>query len=126
MNVRVLGRMTGDGSDFPDPVAAPPEGLLAVGGDLSPARLVAAYLRGIYPWYDRGTPILWWSPDPRAARCCRTNCTFRAAWRGASASNTFEVTFDKAFALVIRRCATPRPGRDAARHLAGARHDQRL
>uniref|UniRef100_B8DJU2 Leucyl/phenylalanyl-tRNA--protein transferase n=1 Tax=Nitratidesulfovibrio vulgaris (strain DSM 19637 / Miyazaki F) TaxID=883 RepID=B8DJU2_NITV9 len=110
MNVRVLGRMAGDGSDFPDPVAAPPEGLLAVGGDLSPARLVAAYLRGIYPWYDRGTPILWWSPDPRCALLPDELHVSRSLAR-CIRSNAFEVTFDKAFALVIRRCAaTPRQG----------------
>jgi leucyl/phenylalanyl-tRNA---protein transferase len=43
-----------------------PDGLLAAGGDLSPSRLLAAYRRGIFPWYSRGQPILWWSPDPRA------------------------------------------------------------
>jgi leucyl/phenylalanyl-tRNA--protein transferase len=43
-----------------------PDGLLAAGGDLSPERLLAAYRRGIFPWYSRGQPILWWSPDPRA------------------------------------------------------------
>src|SRR5207302_4464119 len=43
-----------------------PSGLLAAGGDLSPARLIAAYRRGIFPWYSPGQPVLWWSPDPRA------------------------------------------------------------
>lgn len=110
MNVRVLGRMTGDGSDFPDPAAAPPEGLLAVGGDLSPARLVAAYMRGIFPWYDRGTPILWWSPDPRCA-LLPGNLHVSSSLARRIRSDAFEISFDKAFALVIRRCAaTPRPG----------------
>ncbi|MBX9848045.1 MAG: leucyl/phenylalanyl-tRNA--protein transferase, partial [Rhodocyclaceae bacterium] len=44
---------------------AGPNGLLAAGGDLSPERLLAAYTRGIFPWYSAGDPILWWSPDPR-------------------------------------------------------------
>ena len=50
---------------FPDPELAEPEGLLAVGGDLSPERLILAYKNGIFPWFDPGEPILWWSPDPR-------------------------------------------------------------
>src|SRR5262245_140786 len=55
-----------------------PDGLLAAGGDLSPSRLLAAYRRGIFPWYSRGQPILWWCPDPRAVlfpaevRCTRS------------------------------------------------------
>ena len=50
---------------FPDPEEAEPEGLLAVGGDLSPERLLLAYSMGIFPWYSEEDPILWWSPDPR-------------------------------------------------------------
>src|SRR5262245_15720600 len=50
---------------FPDPRLAHTSGLLAIGGDLSPERLLDAYSRGIFPWYSEGEPILWWSPDPR-------------------------------------------------------------
>ena len=50
---------------FPDPRQAGVEGLVAVGGDLTPARLVEAYRQGVFPWYDLGSPILWWCPDPR-------------------------------------------------------------
>ena len=50
---------------FPDPEGADPEGLVAVGGDLSVRRLLAAYGAGIFPWYGEGQPLLWWSPDPR-------------------------------------------------------------
>ena len=50
---------------FPDPARAEPDGLLAVGGDLSPERLLSAYAAGIFPWYGEDSPILWWSPDPR-------------------------------------------------------------
>ncbi len=56
-----------------------PNGLLAAGGDLSPRRLIAAYRRGVFPWFAAGQPILWWSPDPRAVlfprefHCSRTN-----------------------------------------------------
>lgn len=52
---------------FPDPQLAEPDGLLAVGGDLSPPRILAAYQQGIFPWYSEGEPILWWSPAPRLA-----------------------------------------------------------
>ena len=50
---------------FPSLEEATPEGLVAVGGDLSRGRLLAAYRQGIFPWYSEGQPILWWSPDPR-------------------------------------------------------------
>ena len=50
---------------FPSPYLASKEGLLAIGGDLSPDRLLLAYSNGIFPWYSEGEPILWWSPDPR-------------------------------------------------------------
>lgn len=110
MNVRVLGRMTGEGADFPDPALASSQGLLAVGGDLSPARLVAAYMRGIYPWYERGTPILWWSPDPRCALLPDELHVSRSLARCIRA-DAFEITFDTAFAAVVRQCARmPRPG----------------
>ena len=50
---------------FPDPAFASDEGIVAIGGDLSPERLLLAYRMGIFPWYNLGEPILWWSPDPR-------------------------------------------------------------
>jgi leucyl/phenylalanyl-tRNA---protein transferase len=85
-----------------------PAGLLAAGGDLSPARLLAAYRRGIFPWYSPGQPVLWWSPDPRAVlfpdefRCSRSlGKTLRNAG--------FSVTIDRDFAAVIDCCAAPRP-----------------
>jgi leucyl/phenylalanyl-tRNA---protein transferase len=85
-----------------------PAGLLAAGGDLSPARLLAAYRRGIFPWYSPGQPVLWWSPDPRAVlfpeefRCSRSlGKTLR--------NGGFSVTIDADFAAVIDSCAAPRP-----------------
>ena len=54
------------GFQFPHPDLAQSDGLLAIGGDLSSATLISAYSQGIFPWYDNSTPILWWSPDPRA------------------------------------------------------------
>ena len=95
---------------FPDPALAEPDGLLAVGGDLSPERLVAAYSEGIFPWYDGRSPILWWSPDPRLVLEPRdlhvAHSLGRTLRRG-----TYRVTADSAFEEVIRRCAArDRPG----------------
>lgn len=86
-----------------------PDGLLAAGGDLSMARLLAAYARGIFPWYSPGEPILWWSPDPR--------CVFDTARPHVSrrmnrwlAGSRWSITADLAFDEVIDGCAAPRPG----------------
>jgi len=94
---------------FPDPQRAlhEPDGLLAVGGDLSPERLLAAYRRGIFPWYEAGQPILWWSPDPRAVLLpdeIRVSTSLRKTLR----SRDIEVTLDRAFADVMSGCAAPR------------------
>lgn len=97
---------------FPDPAEADPDGLLAVGGDLSPHRLIAAYSQGIFPWYAEGSPILWWSPDPRLAL---TPCELHvpASLRRVLNSGRFRFSLDTAFGRVIRACAaTPRPGQD--------------
>ena len=87
-----------------------PDGLLAIGGDLSPPRLLNAYRHGIFPWYSQGQPILWWSPDPRtmfATDGVRLGSKFRRGLR----RSTWEIRADTAFAEVIRACAeTPRPG----------------
>lgn len=95
---------------FPHPSAAPPEGLLAAGGDLSPQRLVLAYQYGIFPWFNEGEPILWWSPDPRFVlypRKIKVSKSMRRILRKAP----FEITFDRAFADVIEACASvPREG----------------
>ncbi len=95
---------------FPDPSRAEPDGLLAVGGDLEPERLLAAYAQGIFPWYDDRSPILWWSPDPRLvlepAELHVSRTLARTLRRG-----TYRVTADTAFERVIRRCADKgRPG----------------
>ena len=88
---------------FPPPHLATREGLLAVGGDLSPGRLLVAYRQGIFPWYSEGDPILWWSPDPRMVLYPHE---FRAS---KSLGKTlrrqrYQVTFDTAFDQVIRNC----------------------
>jgi len=97
---------------FPDPDLAEPDGLLAVGGDLSERRLVAAYAEGIFPWYSPGSPILWWAPDPRAVLLPEDLHVSRSL-RKAMRSGRYRVRADTAFGSVIRRCAEkPRPGQD--------------
>jgi leucyl/phenylalanyl-tRNA---protein transferase len=95
---------------FPDPANAmrEPNGLLAFGGDLSPARLLAAYRQGIFPWFNEPEPILWWSPDPR---CVFRTDTLHAnrSLRRALDGKAWEVSVDGAFARVVRACAGPRP-----------------
>lgn len=97
---------------FPDPEEADADGLLAVGGDLSPQRLVAAYSAGIFPWYSAGSPILWWSPDPRLVLEPEALHVPKSLRRVLN-SGRFRFTLDQAFAQVICSCArTPRPGQD--------------
>jgi len=93
---------------FPPPHLASRDGLLAVGGDLSPERLLLAYRSGIFPWYDEGEPILWWSPDPRLVLL---PAQFHVSRRLARTLRAFKVTCDTAFRDVIEACAcAPRPG----------------
>lgn len=84
-----------------------PEGLLAAGGDLSEARLLYAYQHGIFPWYDNGQPILWWSPNPR---CVLRPARFHVArrWRRSLAKSTAHIVFNRDFPAVVRACAEPR------------------
>jgi len=93
---------------FPPPEEADPSGLLAVGGDLAPERLMLAYAMGIFPWFDAEQPILWHSPDPRLV-LVPSDLVVSRTLRRALARAAFEVTLDTAFAQVIRACAeTPR------------------
>ena len=86
-----------------------PDGLLAIGGDLSPERVVQAYRQGIFPWYDESQPILWWSPDPRMVLYPAELHVSRSL-RKLLRQGRFSVTFDQAFGQVIRGCAAPRNG----------------
>ncbi|HEY8038916.1 MAG TPA: leucyl/phenylalanyl-tRNA--protein transferase [Polyangiaceae bacterium] len=96
---------------FPPPEHAV-EGLLAVGGDLSPARLLLAYRSGIFPWYGEGLPILWHSPDPRCVMPLDRVHVGRSL-RRVITKGTYTVRYDGAFERVIRACrSTPRPGQD--------------
>lgn len=84
-----------------------PNGLLAFGGDLSPERLIAAYSRGIFPWYSNGEPILWWSPDPRTVFIPgQTHVSRRLSRRIRKAD--FAITLDYAFEQVVLECSRPR------------------
>jgi leucyl/phenylalanyl-tRNA--protein transferase len=94
---------------FPDPARADPEGLICVGGDLSPRRLLAAYRQGIFPYFSDETPILWWSPDPRAIIELDGLHVSRRLARTVRAGKFF-VTFDQAFPAVIRACAQREEG----------------
>jgi leucyl/phenylalanyl-tRNA--protein transferase len=88
-----------------------PEGLLAVGGNLSPERLLAAYEQGIFPWYSAGQPVLWWAPDPRAVLFPEDFHTSRSL-RRRRRDPALQTRFDTAFTEVIEACAAPRPAAD--------------
>ena len=94
---------------FPSPEVAlrEPNGLLALGGDLSPARLLMAYQRGIFPWFSPGDPILWWSPDPRAVLWPGEFHVSRSM-RRFHKSSPYRVTLNHAFGQVIDGCAEDR------------------
>lgn len=96
---------------FP-PVDHAEDGLLAVGGDLRPERLILAYSMGIFPWYSKAEPILWYSPDPRMVLTpdrLRVSRSLRKALRG----ETFRITMDQRFTDVVEACArVPRPGEE--------------
>lgn len=93
---------------FLDPERADAEGLVGVGGDLSAKRLLEAYRKGIFPWFDEDSPILWWSPDPRAIFELGGLHISRRLARTVR-SGRFTATIDRAFAGVMHGCAH-RPG----------------
>ena len=96
---------------FPDPRRADADGLLALGGDLRPERLLSAYARGIFPWYE-SDPILWFSPDPRMVLIPGDLCVSRSLQKTLR-QERYSVRMDTAFERVIRACAEiPRPGQD--------------
>ncbi|MBU1692161.1 MAG: leucyl/phenylalanyl-tRNA--protein transferase [Gammaproteobacteria bacterium] len=86
-----------------------PNGLLAAGGDLSPQRLIEAYSRGIFPWFNPGEPILWWSPDPRMV-LFPGELKISRSLRKTLKNKTCEIRFDTAFRQVMQACAAPRDG----------------
>ena len=97
---------------FPDPREAEESGLLGVGGDLSPERLLLGYANGIFPWYSEGQPVLWFSPDPRCVLEV-DGLHIGRSLRKVIKRGDLRVTMDTAFEDVILACKTaPRPGQD--------------
>jgi len=98
---------------FPDVELAldEPEGLLAAGGDLKTERLIEAYRRGIFPWYENGQPILWWCPDPRTV-LVPENLHVSRSLRRTIRRSFFRISIDKDFAGVIAGCAAERAGQN--------------
>lgn len=106
----MLSLLTDRPDSFPPLDSAREDGLLAVGGDLSPERLLAAYARGIFPWYGPQTPVLWWSPDPRCVLWLDKLHVPRRLQRRRRLRE-FSFTLNRAFTEVMRHCAAaPRPG----------------
>lgn len=114
---------------FPDPIQAldEPDGLLCAGADLNPARLLLAYRNGIFPWFNDGDPILWWSPG---TRCILQPADMRInrSMRKAIKRDNYEIRFDTCFNDVIQACAGPRAGNpgtwinEAMQHAYGVLH----
>lgn len=97
---------------FPDPLNAPRFGPIAVGGDLRPERLELGYRSGIFPWYSKGQPILWYSPDPRFV-LWGPDLLINRSLRKHLRKHAYTLRIDTAFAQVIEACShVPRPGQD--------------
>jgi leucyl/phenylalanyl-tRNA--protein transferase len=90
---------------MPSPELADPDGLLAIGGDLSAERLIRAYKMGIFPWFNEDEQIMWWSPDPRFV-LFPDDLIVSTSMRKLIRKNAFNVTFNKDFAAVINACKT--------------------
>jgi len=99
----------GPGDPFPPVERALKEGLLCAGGDLSVERLVDAYRHGIFPWYSRGEPLLWWSPDPRMVLHCDELKVARSLAKSVR-NKGYEVRVDTAFEAVLEGCSSRAEG----------------
>lgn len=96
--------------EFPPPQSASPDGIVAVGGDLKPDRLILAYQNGIFPWFEEEDIILWWSPDPRMV-LFPEKLKVSSSMRKLLKNNYFEITYNQCFEEVISNCAEiKRPG----------------
>ena len=104
-----ISRLSPYNTDFPATFKAldEPNGLLAFGGDLSPARILAAYSLGIFPWFNPGDPILWWSPNPRTVIFPKQLHISKSLHKTLR-KELYSVTFDQCFSNVMRACAAPR------------------
>ena len=107
------GRVTAIDGDcaFPplNQALSEPNGLIAIGGDLSVARLLSAYSQGIFPWYNEGEPIMWWSPSPRMV-LFPDELKISSSLKKTLKKNPFEVRFNTAFRLVMTACSQTRRG----------------
>ncbi|WP_305908175.1 leucyl/phenylalanyl-tRNA--protein transferase [Methylomarinum sp. Ch1-1] len=112
MKLTVLDPFSPD-QPFPDPENAlqEPDGLLAIGGCLSPERIINAYRHGIFPWYGPDEPILWWSPNPRLV-LFPEQLKISRSLRKTIRKEVFQLSYDQAFAEVIEACAAPRQKQD--------------
>lgn len=108
-----LSYLNNELAKFPSPEYAltDPNGLLAIGGDLHPKRLLSAYYDGIFPWFNENDPILWWSPDPRAVFVPGSMKISRSLKRHVKKSH-WHFSVNRAFAQVIESCAKTREGKD--------------
>ncbi len=108
MSITVLNPHTPEEAFPPvDQALKSPDGLLAAGGSLHAMRLLNAYRNGIFPWYNPGEPILWWSPDPRLVLFPDQLCVSRSL-RKILKKNAMTITYDQDFSAVIKNCAAPR------------------
>ena len=102
-----------DASDapFPDPSLAEtdPDGLLAMGGDLTVTRLINAYKSGVFPWFNKGEPLLWWSPDPRLV-LFPEKIHISKSLKKIIRQKRFQITMNQCFEQVIHACSEPRVG----------------
>lgn len=104
----LLGKMIA----FPDPEMAGPDGILAIGGDLSPERLMLAYRNGIFPWFSEGDPIVWHSPEKRMV-LFPGELRISASMNQLMRKKLYEITWNESFEEVIRACqSSPRKGQD--------------
>ena len=99
--------LSNDNHAFPHPDLANEDGMLAVGGDLSPERLIIAYKLGIFPWFNPGDPIIWWSPDPRFVLFPQ-DLKVSKSMRPYFNQKKFDLTVDTAFSQVMRACQQQR------------------
>lgn len=99
--------LLGEKPVFPPAELADKEGILAVGGDLSPERLINAYRHGIFPWFSEGDPIIWWSPDPRLV-LLPGEIHVSKSMAKILKKNPFRLTCDRSFESVIKKCSAPR------------------
>ena len=111
-NPRTPVTLLGEALVFPSPESAGPEGLLAVGGDLRPERLLLAYRMGIFPWFNEDSLFLWWSPDPRMV-LFPEELRISKSTASVIRKGQFQVTKNRDFAAVVARCArVPRKGQE--------------